>query len=196
MELDEDEIEYEPDKLNSNLEVECLFSVWQYKLILGSIAQVEGLGDDPEIDDEELIAALQQVKFELPPARQLSAVERGEMIRSSLDRIRATGEDTAGSSLAVLDVDGAIDASRPALGLPSADAWILLLVRMATRGPAAESQAHAGFVGSSDAMTKANVGMGSANADGIRQTLCDYVMEDFSARYVKLTVPSSMSLTE
>ncbi|KAG8942711.1 hypothetical protein FRC04_003541 [Tulasnella sp. 424] len=156
MELDEDDLEYEPEKLNTDLEIH---------------------GHAPEEDEDELAVALPDVAFELPPARLLSPKERSDMIRLSIQRIRSKGE---GGGILPIDLgegDGPANPV-PVVGLSPQEAWILFIVRMATRGPMADSQDASGG-GASTAVSKRNV---TATADGVRQVVYDYVMEDFPAR--------------
>ncbi|KIO25859.1 hypothetical protein M407DRAFT_24815 [Tulasnella calospora MUT 4182] len=156
MELDEDDLEYEPDKLNTDLERD---------------------GHAPEDDENDLAVALPDVAFELPPARLLSPKERSEMIRLSIQRIRSKGE--SGGILPIDLGDGDSPTSPvPVVGLSAQEAWILFIVRMATRGPVADVQDASGVEGST-AMAKRNV---TSNANGIRQVVYDYVMDDFPAR--------------
>ncbi|KAG9017598.1 hypothetical protein FRB90_000591 [Tulasnella sp. 427] len=60
MELNEDDLEYEPDRLKTDLEIR---------------------GHVLEEDEDELAVALPDVAFELPPARPLSLKEKSEMIK-------------------------------------------------------------------------------------------------------------------
>ncbi|KAG9047536.1 hypothetical protein FS837_002060 [Tulasnella sp. UAMH 9824] len=156
MELDEDDLEYEPDKLNTDLEIH---------------------GHAPEDEENDLEVALPDVAFELPPARLLSPKERSEMIRLSIQRIRSKGE--VGGILPIESGDGDTPTNPvPVVGLSPQEAWILFIVRMATRGPVADSQDVSGIEGST-AMTKRNV---ASNAKSIRQIVYDYVMDDFPTR--------------
>lgn len=99
------------------------------------------------------------------------------MIRLSIQRIRSKGE--VGGILPIELGDGDTPTNPiPVIGLSPQEAWILFIVRMATRGPVADSQDAAGIEGST-AMTKRNV---ASNANGIRQIVYDYVMDDFPAR--------------
>lgn len=99
------------------------------------------------------------------------------MIRLSIQRIRSKGE---GGGILPIDLgegDGPANPV-PVVGLSPQEAWILFIVRMATRGPMADSQDASGG-GASTAVSKRNV---TATADGVRQVVYDYVMEDFPAQ--------------
>lgn len=108
---------------------------------------------------------LQQVDFELPPARILSEDERGAVVKSAIDRLRSQANSSQHS--AELTENDATSPDAPLVRLPASEAWVLFLVRMATRGPAADAGS-----------------MVLGAKQDIRQTLCDYVLDDFTARYV------------
>ena len=149
MELEE-ELEYEPEKLNSNLEVRFCgrFS------ILASYSSLQV--DDAEAEADEAVVALPHIDFELPPAKHLSREERTQVIKSTIDRIRLSGEP-------YLDTSPPDDPEkqRSVKGLPPGEAWVLFLVRLATRGPPGSN---------------------------VRPILCDYVTLDFQSRQRLATI--------
>ncbi|KAG9035999.1 hypothetical protein FRB95_009999 [Tulasnella sp. JGI-2019a] len=151
VELDEDEIEYEPEKLNSNMEG-------------------DGEGDEPAGEEENDLIPLQQVDFELPPARPLSEDERGAVIKSAINRLRLQADGSSRPDDPG-EADAPADGSQALVRLPASEAWVLFMVRMTTRGPAAEVPT--GAEASSVVLMP---------GQDIRQTLCDYVLDDFAAR--------------
>ncbi|KAG8889606.1 hypothetical protein FRB98_003668 [Tulasnella sp. 332] len=150
IELDEDEIEYEPEKLNSNLEV----------------------SPKPESNCHSML--LISMDFELPPARILSEDERNVAVKTAIDRIRSQA-DGSQRSVEPTEHDSSFPDS-PLVRLPASEAWVLLLVRMTTRGPAADM---------GDGAESGSV-VFSPRQD-IRKILCDYVLDDFTERYLGLT---------
>ncbi|KAG8985920.1 hypothetical protein FRB90_004362 [Tulasnella sp. 427] len=156
MELDEDDLEYEPDKLNTDLEIH---------------------GHAPEEDEDELAVALPDVAFELPPARLLSPRERSEMIKLSIKRIRSKGEAGGILPIDLGEGDSPTD-PLPVIGLSPQEAWILFVVRMATRGSLSDSQGTS-EIATSSALSKRDI---LSDGNGVRQMVYEYVMEDFPAR--------------
>lgn len=110
--------------------------------------------------------------FKLPPPKDLPEEAREALINSSLVRIWDGAKD--------LQVDVTVDLETP--GIAAADMWMLLLVRLITRvvDPAALPQ------GDKDEDMAADDGTVSSelygHQDRLRQTLCDYIMADFSGR--------------
>lgn len=106
-------------------------------------------------------------------------------MRASVSRISASGEEIRVPA----ESDLSADQEKKIVGLPAPEMWMLLLVRMITRGPdrvpdwtkAEETEAN-GDLGSHGLDVK---GKGRAlDPVNARQTLCDYVVADFSARCV------------
>ncbi|KAH9935928.1 Symplekin tight junction protein C terminal-domain-containing protein [Epithele typhae] len=107
MDIDDEEMEYEPDKLN-----------------------LEMAGDDEPVDEAEAAldhdmdeAELPLTDFKLPPAMELDADDREVLMTKAIKRIR----EGAGE-LFTHDMEPA-DASKTS----PADMWMLILVRMVTR---------------------------------------------------------------
>ncbi|KAG6910030.1 hypothetical protein DXG01_013754 [Tephrocybe rancida] len=108
MDIDQDEIEYEPDRLNEELS--------------GDIAI------EPSATDIHAIAAnLQLVDFKLPPPRDLTEDERTQQLGNAVKRIWDGAEElnVNGESLPV--------ESTQAGGHSPTEIWMLLIVRMITR---------------------------------------------------------------
>ncbi|KAF8587835.1 hypothetical protein K439DRAFT_1652134 [Ramaria rubella] len=113
MDMDEDDIEYEPDRLNDQFE------------------------DDPDMSaagiaghaEKDIPLAL--INFQLPPPRKLSDTEREAALQSSIARIRNSAQE--------LNPPPEVPNQSAHIGLPASDMWMLLLVRMITRLPASEA---------------------------------------------------------
>ncbi|CDO73286.1 hypothetical protein BN946_scf185008.g48 [Trametes cinnabarina] len=163
MDIDDEEVEYEPDKLN-----------------------LEMSGEGEPIDEAEAaldhdmdVAELPLTDFKLPPPRELDSDERDELVRKAITRIRDEGKE-----LIAYD-SGTLDPSDPANRTAAADMWMLLLVRMITR--VSDPAADAGAVDTQEegksedgALTrKSDI---YERQDRLRHTLCDYIMADFSGR--------------
>ena len=115
-------------------------------------------------------------EFRLPPPRELSEEAREALIRGSLIRVWEGAKD-----LEVTDMR--YDQDLP--GTSPADMWMLLLVRLITRvadpaPPAAPADAEGK---DENALVLSEI---YAHQDRLRQTLCDYIMSDFSSRFVQI----------
>ncbi|EPQ56463.1 hypothetical protein GLOTRDRAFT_59735 [Gloeophyllum trabeum ATCC 11539] len=153
MDIDEEEMEYEPDKLNLELSA-------------GEHADAED-GDMgvPEAIDIDLLTELK-----LPPPKVWSEEDRDALIGSSMSRIRegvdvvSPGDDTT------------VNPSK----MVATDLWMLLIIRMVTRvvecpKPGKDTEAGAGEDSKDDVEL-------FARQERLRQRLCDYIMANFSAR--------------
>ena len=124
-------------------------------------------GDIGVPDVSEPSGSLQLIEFKLPPPRELEESERTSLIKTSLARVWTEAQDSN---------DGA---SIPASSGSSAEMWMLLIVRMITRvAPLPEA---------SEESSRKDEGEDAepdlfARQDGLRQTLCDYIMSDFPSR--------------
>ncbi|KAI0820808.1 Symplekin tight junction protein C terminal-domain-containing protein [Trametes gibbosa] len=160
MDIDDEEIEYEPDKLNLEMS--------------GGTEPV----DDAEaaLDHDMDAAELPLVDFKLPTPRELEADERDELLRKAIARIREGAKDLAPNEPADLG-DG--PCSSPA------DMWMLLLVRMVTRvSDPAEVQEEEDGEGDGKDEEGAVVRRSEIyeRQDRLRHALCDYIMSDFAGR--------------
>ncbi|KAJ7180551.1 Symplekin tight junction protein C terminal-domain-containing protein [Mycena filopes] len=153
MDIDQDELEYEPDKLNEELSGE------------------DGGGGADAIDIDSVLANnMQLLDFKLPPPKELSDDERVALVRSSVARIWDGSEDLKSNG------EGLPPDSTQAGGHGPTEMWMLLLVRMVTRvvdPPPVGPDEGADSVVLNDFYDR---------QDRLRQTLCDYIMADFPAR--------------
>ncbi|KAF9462864.1 Symplekin tight junction protein C terminal-domain-containing protein [Collybia nuda] len=158
MDIDQDEIEYEPDRLNKELS-----------------------GDDPVllsiVDVGSAATNLQLIDFKLPPPKDLDEDERGQLIRNSVQRIWEGAEEIKNNGESI-SVD-----STQAGGHSATEMWMLLLVRMVTR----VAEPRPMVVEESDSMDVESAAEVTvldfyAHQDRLRQTLCDYIMSDFPSR--------------
>ncbi|KAF5383732.1 hypothetical protein D9615_003524 [Tricholomella constricta] len=108
MDIDQDELEYEPDRLNEELSGDVP--------VESSVADIDAVA-----------ANLQLIDFKLPPPRELSEEERTQQLGSSIKRIWDGAEELKVSGEA-LPVE-----STQAGGHSATEIWMLLLVRMITR---------------------------------------------------------------
>ncbi|KAH7927832.1 hypothetical protein BV22DRAFT_1031314 [Leucogyrophana mollusca] len=157
MDIDEEEMEYEPDRLNIELSGE-------------TVAVEDGMA---LAEAQEQPLSLGLIDFKLPSPKDLPDTERQSLMRGSVTRIWNGAEELKA---------GAEDLS-PTAGASPADMWMLLIVRMITR--VADPQASEW--GGDDEATKVPQEDETAvdfysRQDKLRQTLCGYIMEDFSTR--------------
>lgn len=96
-----------------------------------------------EIEDE----AITVTEFHLPPPGPLDQSEKDELVLSAFERICLTGDELAG--LPDVDVKDGVR-----MAVQAKEAWMLVLVRLATRG----------------------------QQEGKRKIIADYVVSDFAAR--------------
>ncbi|KAG1760128.1 Symplekin tight junction protein C terminal-domain-containing protein [Suillus occidentalis] len=154
MDIDEEEMEYEPDRLNMKL------------------------SGDVTITEEEIIPAdlpealtLNLVDSTLIGPNELTDVERNALMRGSVGRIWDGAEE--------LKVDSVVPSQWP--GSSPTDMWMLLIVRMVTRVAHLDGDQPPASEDEGDAEAKVDF---YSRQDNLRQTLCDYVMADFPSRYV------------
>jgi symplekin len=110
---------------------------------------------------------LQMIDFKLPPPKEFSEEDRDLLIRESVTRIWKCGSDFAE-------------------GASSADLWMLLVVRLVTRlveppvdEAAIEAEKEKMDESEDNALVDVNL---YGRQDRMRQTLCNYVMDDFHSR--------------
>ncbi|KAI0954916.1 hypothetical protein AcW1_006666 [Taiwanofungus camphoratus] len=161
MDIDEEEIEYEPDKLNLELSGE----------------QEPVLDHEAALDHEmDLAPDLQLADFKLPPPKNLSKDDRSSLVRGSFARIWEGAKDLAPSDLS----------SEVAMDAPvtsAADMWMLLIVRLVTRvTDPAPHEASEDASGKKEETSMEIVSDIYSHQDRLRQTLCDYIMADFPGR--------------
>lgn len=126
------------------------------------MASPEEAALDREMDLAEDLAP---AEFRLPPPREFSDDERNAIVKIALGRISEGAKD-----LAPMDTGVAAEGT---------DMWMLLIVRLVTRvtDPV--------LPGATPEKTDDGMDVVSefyAHQDRLRQTLCDYIMDDFSGR--------------
>jgi symplekin len=180
MDIDQDELEYEPERLNQ--EVRPIFAL---KLILAQICALKfqlsgdvGLASSAvEIDPATI--NLQLIDFKIPPPSDLVEDERMRLIEGAVKRIWDGAEDFK-TNVESIPVD-----STQAGGHAATEMWMLLMVRMVTRvaePPSIPVDGDDAMEGSALSRTADDF---YARQDQLRQILCDYIMADFPARYVR-----------
>ncbi|KAG6381608.1 hypothetical protein JVT61DRAFT_206 [Boletus reticuloceps] len=152
MDIDEEEMEYEPDRLNEALS-----------------------GGDRVVDEEEAVTELPEVAlsldlsdFKLPSPKDLTEVDRITLMRGVADRICEGGQELQEASHTL------------STGAPFDDMRMLLIVRMMTRvaEPAADVPKDQVKLGREEEQFAEF----SSRQDKLRQVLCDYIMADFPSR--------------
>lgn len=141
--LDDEEIEYEPDKLNMQLEVlmSCSFRGSFHLLTVGrclqraasvDVASPDTKGNDNgEDEDEELALQLVSANYELPAPKPLDSQQINAFLRATMLRFVASMTNLQSS-----DASSTVDnrhLTALARGPPPSEMWIFLLIRMVTR---------------------------------------------------------------
>ncbi|KAG1907771.1 Symplekin tight junction protein C terminal-domain-containing protein [Suillus fuscotomentosus] len=152
MDMDEEEMEYEPDRLNMELS-----------------------GDETVAEEETIPADLPEaLTIDLTDStllgpKELTDIERNALMRGSVGRIWDGAEE--------LKVDSAVTSQWP--GTSPTDMWMLLIVRMVTRVAHLDGDPSSASEDGGDGETKVDF---YSRQDNLRQTLCDYIMADFPSR--------------
>ena len=125
---------------------------------------------------ESAVPNLQLLDFKLPPPKVLSDEDRGYLMKNSVSRIWTEGQDSGG------------DASPEPVtssGVSAKEMWMLLIVRMVTRVAVPPPDEKGGTERVDEDETGDDVLESDfyIHQDKLRQTLCDYIMLDFPARY-------------
>jgi symplekin len=130
------------------------------------------------VDIDSAATNLQLIDFKLPPPKELAEDERGQLIGGSVKRIWEGVEEFKmnGESISV--------DSTQAGGHSATEMWMLLLVRMVTRVAEPPPILAEGDNAMDTGDAEIAVHDFYARQDQLRQTLCDYIMSDFPARYV------------
>ena len=163
MDIDQDELEFEPETLNA--QVDCYMSLY---VLLTRTLQLSG--NEIAVEEEQPTAdfefdSLQAFEFKLPPPKDLPEEDRILLITDSVGRIWAEADD--------LPVD-----SLQAGGTSPNEVWMLLLVRMITR--VAQLSADESLEEDNKEMIVHNF---YVRQDQLRQKLCDFIMANFSSRF-------------
>jgi symplekin len=122
---------------------------------------------------------LQLVDFKIPPPNDLAEAERMRLIGGSIKRIWDGAEDFK-TNVESIPVD-----STQAGGHAATEMWMLLMVRMVTRVADCPSIPVDGDDTMEGAVQSSSADDFYARQDRVRQILCDYIMADFPARYVR-----------
>ncbi|KAF6752970.1 Symplekin tight junction protein C terminal-domain-containing protein [Ephemerocybe angulata] len=152
MDIDEEEIEFEPEKLNEEL---------------GPVQEDQELV--VETDMEKISLTLNEFRIPAPP--ELDENGRTKTLGKALTRIW-DGADELKEFAEVIPAD-----SSQAGGNSATELWMLLLVRMITRVAQPPEKNEKDKEGSEVVLTNYYV-----RQDQLRQTLCDHIMTDFPAR--------------
>lgn len=161
MDIDEEEIEYEPDRLNQELS-----------------GGQEAATQDGLVMDQEMELVLDLEDFKLPPPKELPEEARDALVNGSLVRIWEGSKDLQAADLGLDE----------APGIAASDMWMLLLVRLVTRvvDLAALENDKLRREKSDDDMPVEDDTLVSdiySHQDRLRQILCEYIMADFSGRW-------------
>ncbi|KAG7444313.1 uncharacterized protein BT62DRAFT_970937 [Guyanagaster necrorhizus] len=163
MDIDQDEIEYEPDRLNEELS--------------GPLSTADASTNFPA----SITTNLTLLNFKLPPPREFSDSERTSVVTDSIQRIWTGAEEIRASFVdAGVSPDSQIVSARGAT-----DMTMLLLVRMITR--VAKPPVEVDEDGDEKMKEKESENEDAVDAyyerqDQMRQALCDYIMSDFPSR--------------
>jgi hypothetical protein len=110
------------------------------------------------------------------------------MAQSALQRVRKRGEESLAAAIAsstAATLDGSV---------AETELWMLLIVRIITRGAYEAEEGEEGGEGESAVMVKAN--NASMEATGrMRRILCNYVLGDFANRFVNINSRVAVFLT-
>ncbi|KAF5388652.1 hypothetical protein D9757_004811 [Collybiopsis confluens] len=164
MDIDQDDLEYEPDRLNEELSVPAAIS-----------EEVIPEPDNARGFDEKSIISLSD--FKLPSPKALGSTDdRIDLISKSIARIYDDAVELRTSTGATVTVDTTI-------GGPL-DMWMLLVVRMITRvaEPPKELDESPSEEGNAMEDEERNITLFYERQDRLRKTLCAYIMSDFSGR--------------
>lgn len=161
MDVGDEEVEYEPDRLNDE------------------ISQKEDLppGLPEGMDEIDIDEALRFADFKLPSPREFSEPERQDLLQQSMSRIWDTSRELVPAS------DVASRTHQPSQGASSRDLWMLLLVRMITRADPEEEHAEKGGDGETEDERPESMEVDTTSRrERIRQTLFEYIVSNFPAR--------------
>ncbi|KAL4250329.1 hypothetical protein ABKN59_005891 [Abortiporus biennis] len=160
MDIDQDDMLYEPEKISAE--------------ILGE--QVSAAEGDMTMDNE-VDLTFDLGEFKLPPPKDMSNDQRDLIIRNSLVRLWEGAKD-------LIPTDFALDLETQ--GVSGADMWMLLLIRLVTRvadpAPTPPDPGDEPMDTDSREVNSQLVSDIYAHQDRLRQTLCEYIMDDFPGR--------------
>ncbi|KAJ3986382.1 Symplekin tight junction protein C terminal-domain-containing protein [Lentinula detonsa] len=164
MDIDQDELEYEPDRLNEELS--------------GPVPSTEAsIEPDLTPGTAEQPINLSLAEFKLPPPKDLvNTDDRIDLISKSITRIHEEAADMSSNTAINPDPDVTI-------GGPL-DMWMLLVVRMFTRVAEPPPELDHPQDGEDAPMEdkEKDVTLFYERQDRLRRILCDYIMSDFPGR--------------
>ena len=183
MDIDEEEMEYEPDRLN---EAVGYFFLSTLNFHPNPSRQLSG--GAKVVDEEEAVTQLPETAlsldlsdFKLPSPKDFTEADRATVMRRVVNRICEGGEEFQ----EVTHVSSA--------GALSDDMWMLLIVRMITRvTEPVVGMPRNGDMSNAEDEQPVDV---ASRQDRLRQVLCDYIMADFPSRYTFLHLGASSFLT-
>ncbi|CAL1714714.1 unnamed protein product [Somion occarium] len=156
MDIDDEEVEYAPEKLAEQE------------------AEQEAAVETEAALEISMDLTLDLQGFHLPPPKELSDNDREVLVRSSMSRIWEGAKDLAPHDY---------DVSAEPHGSSATDLWMLLIVRLVTRvAEPPPSDSPDGEEWDGDMTNGEMIGSLATHQDRLRQTLCDYIMSDFSGR--------------
>jgi symplekin len=161
MDIDEEELEYEPDRLNMEVTNTLFFLRMVYSDSPSQLSGHEYAGDPVLLGTDLLTPSLDLVDFKLPPPKELSEPDRLQLVQKTVERIWNNAQDG------------------------SVEMWMLLIVRMITRvtEPPEEKETDIENVEEGKEGEEGGEVDFYARQDRLRQVLCDYIMADFPSRY-------------
>ncbi|KAF8317119.1 hypothetical protein DL93DRAFT_2134523 [Clavulina sp. PMI_390] len=184
---DDEEMEYEPDKLNMELETKAAEDA------------ASGPSDALEAEDEEedeLTLQLGSTAYELPPPQPLDSAQTDSFLKATMLRFVSSGGGLASSSQSAGAEGQAL--TTLARGPPPSEMWVLLFIRMVTRGQRdttgsshnraknekTEDDEELTLEASSSAVKGKERSQDEvwARNDSLRGMILDYVLEDLPAR--------------
>lgn len=174
MDIDEDEINFEPDALEVRTRLFINIPYLTIAQMSGDVATTH----DYEVVEMDIDVALQLRDFKLPPPKELSGEEQLRAVKSFMSRIWDGADQFESPQESVTDNLQPNDSSSPK------ELWMLLLVRMATRtstSPIEETGENSIMPSKADVDGSMNVFCAS-RSQRIRETICDYIITDFPSR--------------
>ncbi|KAL0576456.1 hypothetical protein V5O48_005531 [Marasmius crinis-equi] len=161
MDIDQDDLEYEPDRLNEELS--------------GRLPPTESEAEPALGAEPEELKDIKPSDFKLPAPDFLSESERSALLSKAVNRIWDESAELVSPSTDSADIGGPLDV------------WMLLLVRLITRVTEPPSELSGSGEGE-DAEENAVVQFSLDRQDQLRQHLQDYIMADFPSRVRLATV--------
>jgi hypothetical protein len=168
MEMDDEELEYEPDTINQQVGYDFVQRAWKLKQNLLQL-KVQDTNVSNEIEATDNLS-LGLAEFSLPPPKRYTNTEIHFVVASVLNRLKdSLGEDISREGL---------QEEKTVTKLKS-----LLLVRFITRGVEA-SEEDASNADSSDSASdgQSMKAVVPRLASSLRDKMCDFIMKDLSSR--------------